>query len=437
MGQRMSQSICCSVRDKNERARGLPNPSTPQFFCIEAQVELEVPSLCAFAPLWFNEGSPTKRLALAGGCEVHVYRITNESGEGSLPQPTLEHKLTLEASQVITSILFGDEQSSRHLVVAFGSCPHGNGVECVSCVRVWSCELKDGSPAATAGAVAEWKSDEGHIASLEGHNAPVVRIVTSPTYLLTADVLGECRVWQKNRSFQKRENATLHHGGIADLAVDRLFCYSAGFEDRLVCVWSVPELTPVLTLKVDIPQELIAAFEPIPYAIAATSIAPPPSVEPYELVRLTSLRRPLSRWAGAQGSSRTPKAPKGTLFVAGVLARGSDSSDAKGQGVLMEWSLGPSPSCQSAQIAHDTPITALVYGPYDNGPLITADSVGIFRVWDCVPRLNCSQQLEIGGMQELRGLAMAVEPQHGIYSIVGDKRLFIWRRHMGSDCEPR
>ncbi|CAE7678379.1 unnamed protein product, partial [Symbiodinium pilosum] len=84
--------------------------------------------------------------------------------------------------------------------------------------------------------------------------------------------------------------------------------------------------------------------------------------------------------------------PRGALFVAGVIAKGQCSADSAG--ILMEWSLSPTPVCQSAIIAHDLPIATMAYGPCDNGPLITADMRGLCRIWDCTPRLRCSQQIE-------------------------------------------
>merc|ERR1712039_510230 len=160
------------------------------------------------------------------------------------------------------------------------------------------------------------------------------------------------------------------------------------------------------------------------------------------LARLNLLRRPLSRWAGWQGSSRGGKIPRGSLFLAGVLGDGCEVAG-PGAGVLMEWSMGDKPRCQSAQIAHDSPITALVYGPYDNGPLITADAKGVFRVWEFLLEkgLCFSQQIDLicplpshidcrmdsGGTPD--SVAIAVEQPRSLYVVVGVKRLFVWSRH--------
>jgi len=97
----------------------------------------------------------------------------------------------------------------------------------------------------------------------------------------------------------------------------------------------------------------------------------------------------------------------------------------------MEWSLGgPKPACQGMQVAHDSPIISLAYGPYDNGPLITADARGLFRVWDYTPRLWCSQQVDSGGSLDSHKLAVAMDPlNRTVYCTVGDRRLFVWRQH--------
>ncbi|CAK0828762.1 unnamed protein product, partial [Prorocentrum cordatum] len=163
-----------------------------------------------------------------------------------------------------------------------------------------------------------------------------------------------------------------------------------------------------------------------------TSLAAAP--RPFQLAELTAVRRPVSRWSGSQGSARSAALPKGMLFVAGSLADGQEVAGA-GAGVLMEWSLGPKPACQGAQVAHDAPIVALAYGPYDNGPLLTADARGLFRVWDYTPRLWCSQQVDTGGCPDPRSLAVAMDPlNRTAYSIAGDGRLFVWRQH--GEIEP-
>lgn len=463
----MGQSICCSVREKNDRLRGLPSIGSPQFWCIEVEVRIEVPKHISFAPLWHNEGSPIKRLALAGGREVHVYRVHEEFVASDVPQLLLERTLQLPVGQVVHGVIFSEDSSSRNLVVAYGGDKSTSGsssaptnTESKHILRVFSCEapcVKLDRGLAESSLPAPWTLDDDFSVTLEEHLAPITKLAVSPTYMLSADADGECKVWQKNRAFHKRAAAKLHHGGVADLVVDRLFAYTVGTEECKICVWSVPELTPVLSIPADNLSVYLADIGDIG-GIPNPSL-PLVATNPYKLSKLTALRRPTSRWAGSQGSSRAAKTPKGCLYVAGVLAEDSEVAKA-GTGIVMEWSLGPEPICHSAQVAHDAAISSLAYGPYDNGPLVTAGSDTVFRVWDSVPRLHCSQSVEIGPlgatpstalaesslsfpgpptlgtptiatptMAEKVDVAVAVEPQHGLYSVVGDRRLFIWRRY--------
>jgi len=462
MGLGVSRSyMCCSIRDKQGIRDGFLADKPPQFQCVEVDVQLECPVMVAFAPLHQREVSNQRRIALASQYEVHIHRLPDgDFAPGEPPQILLTHSIKMDPGLVVNAILFSDEDNSRNLVVAIG--PEAGRHSDDHVVRVWSCEaapvwplgdvsrplLAGAEPAGPTQRPLEWKQSEGFVASLGEHRAPVTRLATNKTYLLTADGAGECRLWQKNRAFQKRGAALLHAGGVTDLAVDRLFAYSAGSEDKRICAWALPDLSPVLAIPVDIPEEMLAGLSPKveappsgPELPAAAAQGAP--AQTGRLARLNLLRRPLSRWAGWQGSSRGPKAPRGSLFVAGVLREGCEVAGA-GAGVLMEWSLGDKPACQSAQIAHDTPIVALVYGPYDNGPLISADAKGIFRVWEFLlekgpkfgsssPRLCFSQQVELVCIGSPNGglscPAVAVEQPRGLYVTVGSRRLFVWQRH--------
>jgi len=342
----------------------------------------------------------------------------------------LERSLELEEGQAITAMQFRDEDSSRHLLVAYGPAgslaPGSVNTAGNYRVRVWSCESEPGLSSEKAESEAVWRPDDGYIASLEDHSTAVTRLAVSSTFLLTADVGGECRTWQKTRNFQPRAVARLHQsGGITDLAVDRLFAYSVGGQDLAIRVWSMPDLKQVLTISAD-----SVDCPPSPPVGPGCEASPLPA-SPCRLAQLTAVRRPASRWSGAQGSARNSGTPRGMLFVAGTVAEKQDSSPVApaGSGVLMEWALGATPFCQSAQVAHDAPIAALAYGPYDNGPLITADAWGSFRIWDYTPRLWCSQQVQTRDLVTLARVAIAVDPlQRALYTIVGDKRLFVWRQ---------
>jgi len=465
--------MCCSLRDKQGFGDGMLDGRPPQFQCLEVDVKLDCPVMVAFAPLHQRESSSIRSLAAANAHEVNVYRVCESDivDLGAPPQLVLTHTLKLDPGTVVNGILFSDEDSSRQLLVSMG--PEGGGHGPRYSVKVWSCEqipgwlpqvaqsvsektpaAVDASSASPTPLVVDWKEHEGYIASLDEHKAPVMRLATNKTYLLTADAVGECRLWQRNRGFARRALATLHSGGVSDLIMDRLWAYSAGCEDRQICVWTLPELSPVVSIPVDLPEELMMSMRPsqpvLPRTEAeagteqaafneATGTAAPNAPQ-CQLARINLLQRPLSRWAGWQGSTRGTKAPRGSIFVAGVLGEGCEIAGA-GAGVLMQWTLGDTAMCQSAQIAHDSPIVTLVYGPYDNGPLITADAKGIFRVWELLLErgLCLSQQLEATGVSidlVANGIhcpAVAVEQPQGLYVAAGAPRLLVWRRHQAEN----
>lgn len=456
MGLSVSRSyMCCSVRDK-QGLRDFPLDRPPQFECVEVDVHLEKAVMVSFAPLHQREASNQRRLALASPHEVNIYRLPDgDLTPGEPPQLVLTHSLKLDPGYSVSSIMFSDEDNSRHLAVAVG--PEAGRFGDDHVVRVWNCESllplptsdsprPDATEPLQSARFIELKQNEGYIASLGEHKALVTRMATNKTYLLTADSGGECRLWQKNRAFTKRGAALLHAGGISDLAVDRLFAYSAGNEDRRICAWALPDLSPVLVIPCDIPEDLLVGLtssqqtkaEAMQATTAEASTPAAPSSQYCRLARVNLLRRPLSRWAGWQGSSRGPKAPRGSLFAAGVMREGCEVAGA-GAGVLMEWTLGEKPQCQSVQIAHDSPIVALVYGPYDNGPLISADGKGVFRVWEfLLERGLCfTQQIELTCLSTEEGglyrLAVAVEQPRGIYVAAGSKRLYVWQRHQDAN----
>jgi len=97
----------------------------------------------------------------------------------------------------------------------------------------------------------------------------------------------------------------------------------------------------------------------------------------------------------------------------------------------MEWSLSDKPRCKTVQIAHDSPILCLCYGPYDNGPVITADAKGVVRVWEMMLEtgLRFTQQIDLLCLMGPAGIAVAVEQPFGLYVAVGGRRLYVWHRH--------
>lgn len=458
----------------------------PQFIYSEVELPLEQPRLLAFAPLWQSGVAGARRMAMASRNMVHVYRLSDASSEEDAGSMTmhLESTLCMEEGQEVTALIFKDQDTSRHIIVAYGPSEGRTGP---NVVRVWGCESKHASNLGSTSPrrPISWTVAEGFTASLEDHGAPVVRMAVSATFLLTGDTTGECRAWHKTRAFMPRANARLHSGGIIDLVMDRLFCYSIGAEDLFVRIWSVPELKSVSQIPMFLCENLMPrvsqlavsprkrkdstdGVEPPPVSLVPSpraeqfqgipthrsteegkDLAPSPFQDlqysvrrsqrgmferPLRLSRLTAVRRPTSRWSAAQGTARGTNMPRGLLFVAGVVADGQEGV-AEGSGVLMEWSLGAEPHCHCSQMAHDTPVVVLAHGPYDNGPVVTADAQGLFRVWDYTPRLWCSQEVQAGTVSS-DGAALSAQPafavdplRRALYSTVGDKRLFVWRQH--------
>mmetsp|Transcript_88333 Transcript_88333/g.175624 ORF Transcript_88333/g.175624 Transcript_88333/m.175624 type:complete len:494 (+) Transcript_88333:63-1544(+) len=482
MGQPASRGMCCSLRDKGSRGgRFSMSAEIPQFIYSEVELPLEQPRLLAFAPLWQSGVVGARRMAIASSNMVHVYRLSDASNEEDAGSMTmhLESTLSMEEGQEVSALIFKDQDTSRHIVVAYGPAVGHTGP---NMVRVWGCESKHAMPLGSPRSPTSWTVQEGYSASLEDHGAPVVRMAVSATFLLTGDGSGECRAWHKTRAFLPRAHAKLHNGGIIDLVMDRLFCYSIGEEDLFVRIWNVPELKQVSAIAMFLCENLmpspgqLAPQSPRKRKDAADGMDPPPGTpaptpraehlqvseeektamaqspfrdlqysvrrsqrgcldRPLRLARLTAVRRPTSRWSAAQGTARGTNMPRGLLFVAGVVADGQDGIP-DGSGVLMEWSLGAEPHCHCSQMAHDTPIVVLAHGPYDNGPVVTADEKGLFRVWDYTPRLWCSQEVQAGtagntGAARLPVLpAFAVDPlRRALYSTVGDRRLYVWRQH--------
>ena len=74
------------------------------------------------------------------------------------------------------------------------------------------------------------------------------------------------------------------------------------------------------------------------------------------------------------------------------------------------------------------------YGPFDNGPLISCDLKGCCRVWDCAPRLICSQQIDAApSAPRALKVSLATDPSKGcLYSVAGEARLLIWLQRRGA-----
>lgn len=468
MGQ--SAAICCSNRDKyDQSSNGVPR----QFDCSEVQMQLDSPKCLTFGPLWQRDVLLPRRLAVASEHEVHVYRLPEvelpEVGEAGLSSGVcprdvfMEHRFSPGDGLEVTGILFADELSSRNLVVATACRSGGSQSSRPPRIRIYNCDavakapstdsyqtIHDGTDMGSFRVPVNVWSPDDYVHSLEDHGSPVKHMAVNQSYLISVDSSGVCCVWHKSKGFVNKQISRIHQSSIVDLAVDRFFVYSIGSQDKSISIWSVPSLMQVAVVSVEIPKDILyglkydtnvpvaacpIAEEEVPNVAlpsSAGSAVSSKSKAVCGISSLTALRRPLSRWAGSQGSKHGNQAPKGMLYVAGVLAETCEVAGS-GAGVLMEWSLSNGEDgvahCQSAQIAHDVPIVSIGYGPYDNGPVITADARGVFRVWDTVPRLICSQHVEFfsGPNSELQ-VSIAVEPRRGFYSCMGDRRLFVWRR---------
>jgi len=95
---------------------------------------------------------------------------------------------------------------------------------------------------------------------------------------------------------------------------------------------------------------------------------------------------------------------------------------------IMVWSLSPKPVCRALEVVPGEVITSMAYGPYDNGPLMTADNLGLVRVWDCQPDLTCLQIAQAPLPGECTPVVAVDHMREALYSVTGDERLYIWRR---------
>lgn len=457
--------------------------NSPQFVTEEVPIDLARPLFLSFVPLWQTSGGRgpplRRRLALGSETAVHVYRLEDPPGEAAeecdgggesaastLGSLRLECKLDLPAACCVTALCFGergDEGGARRAIttIVVATAPV-EGVGGKPIIRVWACDTSATPPpsardaaAAAAGAgspeaTSPWLWDKDYLASLDDHTAPVRHLALSTAYLVSGDAEGWVRVWDKPRQYVSSAAQRLageEAGGLADLVTDRHFVYTIGKTDLTVKISTVPDLKFVNSISTTAAIQGFLASQPMaaPLAamaavarqqqqqrkqlqldVAADDAADAPKTS--AIARLTGLRRPISRWSGAQPTKNVREGgpPRGLLFVSGQLNSGSGT----GSSFLMVWSLKAQPDCHAVELAHDSSIACISYGPYDNGPLVTADTRGVFWVWEYTPRLVVTQEVDAGcfGVQSP---VMAVDPsQRAVYAIVGggDSRLFVWRQ---------
>lgn len=464
MGSSLGRSTsCCALRDKHGASEGaLGSARSPQFVSQEMDHGLmEQASLLSFAPLYQREAMQPRRLALASPKEVIVFRLSDHDPElEKASPPVLTHRLRVDTSQwQVDSILFCEDDDSKHLAVVLG--PPGldtggspeappalgaglarlpfsaRGAAHASVVKIWNCTVEPmavGAPPkellASQGWSASLQADDARIEKVGADGARIEKVACNRQFFFTLDVAGCCVAWQKNRNFQRRASTELHSAGAVDFIVERMFAYSIGRREKCVSVWSLPDSTALdaqLKLALTIPVEVPLGH--LPHLREDVQLARRPnSARDVLAVQVTLLRRPLSRWSGCQGSSRGPQFPRGCLFGAATLLETCDVAGA-GSGLLLEWSLRERPSLMGAQVAHDSPIVSLSYGPYDNGPVITGDARGVFRVWDFTLnyRFCLVQQLELPCQASRPSPALVVEPPRCLY-VVLDGRLHVWQR---------
>eukprot|EP00747_Dinoflagellata_sp_TGD_P055540 gnl/TRDRNA2_/TRDRNA2_149593_c1_seq1.p1 gnl/TRDRNA2_/TRDRNA2_149593_c1~~gnl/TRDRNA2_/TRDRNA2_149593_c1_seq1.p1 ORF type:complete len:466 (-),score=81.00 gnl/TRDRNA2_/TRDRNA2_149593_c1_seq1:70-1419(-) len=441
----MGQQLCCTNR---ERSVFNSPQDAAKFKCtaVDLPNALELPpSLMAVGPRSVSDASCLcPRVAVGSTDEVCVFRMIEDDAEESNP-PALEpdHRLHVRDGEIVTAIYFLEEGSSRTLAVAL--CPKaaiGMSRQRLAQVTLWECDaggfdwdLEVPGPGGEPGGGALAK-----ILPCEEH--PIRRLAAGRQYLVAVDATGKGFCWSSKHNFSKRTEALLHAGGVAGLTVDHPHVFTVGASDLAVRIWSIADFTPVG--KIDVGS---ANLPPLTLG-AVTAAAPAPAAGAIRISRLTAVCRPVSRWAYSRGSS-SKMAPHGSVFVAGVRAASAKRQDSSsGQAVVMKWQLSDDKwICQLVQAVHEDAIAVLAYGPYDNGPLITADEIGTHRIWELGIRLRFVQEAGSEGISlqarsdsedpEEPGLlpvAMAVQPQKGIIHLLSDNRLCFWR--FRKQCKP-
>lgn len=197
---------------------------------------------------------------------------------------------------------------------------------------------------------------------------------------------GSRSTWQSQASID--QPTKLHCGPVCGIDADPYFVYSVG-ADSTISVWDA-------TLEHE-QMRLEACTAPGDFHIRS----------------LTGVLRPSSRWGLSRGHNRGTKSPCGLLCVTGMSKRA--------EGLLMTWNLS-SRVCLHCVRAHDGLITALAFGPYDNGPVLTGGEDMCIRVWDLF-FLRCIRCIGANSA-EIHGLA--VEPQRRFYSLAADGILKVW-----------
>jgi len=199
----------------------------------------------------------------------------------------------------------------------------------------------------------------------------------------------------------------LHQCAVVALEADPQYVYSMS-ADKCISIWD-DSLTE----------------EKIRFIVAVS-----PGHVQQEIRCLTGIARPNSRWglmAGASGRPNKPtgapssSGPIGLLFLAGL---GAD-----GEGLLMTWNLATKAGLTTVR-AHDGRITAMAFGPHDNGPVITGGEDGCICLWD-IFSLRCVASVPDPARRSVT--AFATEPQRCFYSVHKAGTIKAWRVMYGDD----
>eukprot|EP00397_Hematodinium_sp_SG-2012_P064564 GEMP01091593.1.p2 GENE.GEMP01091593.1~~GEMP01091593.1.p2 ORF type:complete len:145 (+),score=37.58 GEMP01091593.1:55-489(+) len=110
----------------------------------------------------------------------------------------------------------------------------------------------------------------------------------------------------------------------------------------------------------------------------------------------------------------------GGFHIAGLVFIACE--DEHGDGCIVKYNLSTSHIVR-ASWAHDGAIAALVFGPYDNGPLFSGGVDSWIKVWD-ISTLRCIKVIEAYGAYAVQ--AMVVEKRKGVISLGANGVLKVW-----------
>eukprot|EP00397_Hematodinium_sp_SG-2012_P020552 GEMP01021178.1.p1 GENE.GEMP01021178.1~~GEMP01021178.1.p1 ORF type:complete len:339 (+),score=50.77 GEMP01021178.1:327-1343(+) len=325
---------------------------------IASRIYLET-LVCRTCLRWPQDAKHEKRVAVASSCNVLVFEVVELDGLDFRE----EHAFSTSG---VTTIGFPDEATSDNLCLGYVD----GTIRIYSCVKSFTLLQK-----------------------LTNHRCEITVIASSQDYLIIGDAEGVISVTQKPEqggdgwSFVKKE--AKHPGSVVSLVVDRCFAYSIS-TDLYIRIWAHPSLVPISTIDCEV-------------------VHPPSRAEAVNLQRLLVVERPTSRW-GLQGSIRgTDNHPGGMLFAVGERA-------CTEEGVLLEYNLAKN-EWTSASVAHEKCISTMVFGPYDNGPLITATVDGTIDMWKWSSgEMICKTLGEV--VRDGSGpTALVTEPQRRLYTL--------------------